>query len=234
MNRLEILKTIKKAKNSTFKNHIFGTTNKKLMSQGIISFDLPPVTTCPFKSSWYTKDEKGYNCFAVGIYNRYPNVKRKWDKNEIISKSESFVSIANESLKALPNTKFVRIHASGDYYSKDYLKKWVKIAKMNPNVIFYSYTKSAVLFKGLKLPTNFLVCQSLPLLKDIYFQSNLVHAQVFYTLESYNNAINYGGYIGAKDEDLEAVKAMVQNKNIALLDNKIKAQIKRNNKKQLV
>ncbi len=38
-----------------------------------------------------------------------------------------------------------RIHESGDYYSIDYLHKWVQIAEKfreNPNVVFMSYTKN--------------------------------------------------------------------------------------------
>ena len=225
MNKKDILKQIETAKNPKNKNLIFGTSNKKLSSQGIISFDMTAIQTCPFAN-----DCKEY-CYAEKIQKRYPNVAKKWAKNYEISQSYNFVNIANESLKALPNTKFVRVHSSGDFYNLEYAKKWVKIAKMNRNIVFYAYTKSQIFFKNLALPENFLIVQSLPMLKDVYFNPNLKVAQIFYSLEDYNNAIEYGNYIGAKDEDLEAVKAMILGKNIALLDHSVKAKINRESKK---
>jgi hypothetical protein len=37
--------------------------------------------------------------------------------------------------------RVVRIHESGEFYSKKYIKKWRKITKKNPDWIFYSFTK---------------------------------------------------------------------------------------------
>ncbi len=228
MNNKEILKAIEKSTLPKFKNEIFGTSNSKLMKQGIISFDLPAIKTCHFAN-----DCVNY-CYADKIQKRYKNARLKWLKNEQISLQSDFVDIANNSLKALPNTKFVRIHSSGDFYSRNYLAKWLQIAEDNKNTIFYAYTKAAIYFKSINLPPNFLVCQSLPLVKKSHYQSHLQHAQIFYSLESYNNAIEYGNYIGAKDEDLEAVKAMIQGKNIALLDHKLKNKLARQAKKELI
>lgn len=40
-----------------------------------------------------------------------------------------------------PKFKYVRVHASGEFYSQEYIDKWVKIAEKHPHVIFYAYTK---------------------------------------------------------------------------------------------
>ena len=37
--------------------------------------------------------------------------------------------------------KTVRIHATGDFFSRDYLNMWTEIVKANPAVVFWSYTK---------------------------------------------------------------------------------------------
>ena len=38
--------------------------------------------------------------------------------------------------------EYVRIHASGDFFSADYVKAWISIAMANPNTNFWTYTKS--------------------------------------------------------------------------------------------
>ena len=37
--------------------------------------------------------------------------------------------------------KKLRIHATGDFFSRDYLNMWIEIVKSNPETIFWSYTK---------------------------------------------------------------------------------------------
>ena len=36
----------------------------------------------------------------------------------------------------------IRIHVAGDFFSADYMQAWYNVALMNPNVLFYAYTKS--------------------------------------------------------------------------------------------
>ena len=48
--------------------------------------------------------------------------------------------------------EFVRVHDSGDYYSKEYLLKWFEIAKKMPDIKFYSYTNNVNMIKKLKYP----------------------------------------------------------------------------------
>ena len=50
---------------------------------------------------------------------------------------------------------YVRVHDSGDYYSKQYLQKWIEIAIHNPNVRFYSYTNCVEMLKEADLPDNY-------------------------------------------------------------------------------
>ena len=37
--------------------------------------------------------------------------------------------------------KAVRIHATGDFFSKEYLNAWIEIVAKNPEIVFWSYTK---------------------------------------------------------------------------------------------
>ena len=39
------------------------------------------------------------------------------------------------------NIKTIRIHATGDFFSREYLETWKEIVRKNPGVIFWTYTK---------------------------------------------------------------------------------------------
>jgi hypothetical protein len=58
------------------------------------------------------------------------------------------------------NTELIRIHESGDFYSIDYLRSWIRVAEMNPDLKFYCYSKSLVIFLDVKLPENFYMTAS--------------------------------------------------------------------------
>lgn len=57
----------------------------------------------------------------------------------------------------------VRIHASGEFFSFEYLMAWIEFARVNSHMIFYTYTKRyawlerAIIACGGHLPTNFIV-----------------------------------------------------------------------------
>lgn len=54
---------------------------------------------------------------------------------------------------------WIRIHDSGDFYSDEYLRAWLRICRARPNVNFYAYTKEVSMFRRLvepDPPPNFL------------------------------------------------------------------------------
>jgi hypothetical protein len=51
------------------------------------------------------------------------------------------VALINHSLPR-KGIKLVRIHASGDFFSQTYFDAWLEVAKLNPQLIFYAYTKT--------------------------------------------------------------------------------------------
>lgn len=65
-------------------------------------------------------------------------------------------------IASLPKwAKIVRIHVSGDFFSRAYFEAWRLVATERPDVTFYSYTKSvAYLPPRAELPANFRVIVS--------------------------------------------------------------------------
>jgi len=117
----------------------------------------------------------------------------------------------NEEIRKKKATH-IRIHDSGDFYSPQYLNKWVDIATQNNDVIFYAYTKSIKFFiDGLKLPKNMKVIFSEGSKTD-----NLIntakdrHARIFKSKE----LLEAAGYVNASDNDL---KAITSNKKVGLV-----------------
>lgn len=55
-------------------------------------------------------------------------------------KKSDLVKLIKDSLPK--KAKIIRLHASGDFFSQRYFDAWIEVAKDNPSVIFYAYTKS--------------------------------------------------------------------------------------------
>jgi len=84
------------------------------------------------------KECKG--CYAMKEQTRWKNVRdSRYTKYEF-SKTDVFVPVAVKELNKY-GKKFVRVHASGEFYSQEYVDKWTEIAKQCPDLIFYTYTK---------------------------------------------------------------------------------------------
>jgi hypothetical protein len=91
----------------------------------------------------------------------------------------------------------VRIHTSGDFYSKDYYSAWVDLAFRFPMVKFYAYTKMVSQARTRVLPFNFCLIFSEGGLQDGQIGSNDRHSRVFPSLA----ALTAAGYEDASEDD---------------------------------
>lgn len=183
------------------------TQNSKLKKTskitGIKTFDfaLPAIKTCPFSG-----DCKKF-CYAKKGAYIWPAAKNKHQWNFEQTKEKSFIT---DILKEIDSKKIkaVRIHSSGDFYNKTYVKKWLKIIESRPDVTFYAYTKSIRLFKDIKLPKNFTLIFSYGGLDDSLIKKTDRHAKVFEAGQMPKN------YAYANDNDHIA---LARNKRIGLI-----------------
>lgn len=114
----------------------------KLLSQGntktgkgVSLFNLPRKITCPCMSKVCEKV-----CYTQWYVKAYPSILDSYIKRLKATKSDGFVDAMNKELKN--GISIVRWHASGDFYSKEYIAKWIEIVTNNPKIIFYGYTRS--------------------------------------------------------------------------------------------
>jgi hypothetical protein len=87
------------------------------------------------------------DCYAIKEQVRFPSVLQARVDRHAASLAEDFsVRVIKElgALRVAP--KYFRIHASGDFYSQDYVNKWIKVIKAFPSITFYAYTKRAAHF----------------------------------------------------------------------------------------
>jgi hypothetical protein len=167
--------------------------------------------TCPFAASCLSL------CYAKkGMY-RFGNVERALSKRYEASKESDFVARIDTELIKTSNKKqvYVRIHDSGDFYSPAYFAKWLEIARLNPAVRFYAYTKSHSFIRGnFNLPENFDLIYSLGSKNDeLINQETERHSKIFQSMEEMIAA----GYTDASYLDLNATKWFTANHKIGLL-----------------
>jgi len=203
--------------------NLLGNGNSKLQKTAkefnvkIFNFSIPAGNdkasgkiTCPFAGSCLKL------CYAKkGMY-RFGNVERALSKRYQASKEENFVSRITDELSKVKKGKqiYVRIHDSGDFYSPAYFAKWLEIARINPSVRFYAYTKSHSFIRGIELPENVDLIFSLGSTKDeLINQETERHSKIFQSMEEMTAA----GYSDSSYLDLNATKWITENHKIGLL-----------------
>lgn len=104
-------------------------------------------------------------CYAEREQRRFPSVLQVRTERYLASLSPSFVTQISAELTAMKKPpKFVRIHASGEFYSQQYLDKWTQIAITFPTITFYAFTKmlSKLDFTTIMSLPNVVIINSLP------------------------------------------------------------------------
>jgi hypothetical protein len=158
--------------------------NKKL--KNTLIFDLPAGKSCPManecksyavmnennKLTVKDGDNNKFRCFAASQEAQYPNVykARKYNFDLIKKTLDNDYAIPLKSIKLIQdsikkhitkNIDKVRIHSSGDFFNGRYLSVWFAVARLNPQLRFYCYSKSLHLFgTNISIPDNFYLTAS--------------------------------------------------------------------------
>jgi len=118
--------------------------------------------------------------------------------------------------------KAIRIHDAGDFFSAEYLARWVRIALSRPHVLFYAYTKEISLLLDTELPDNFRIIFSYGGTEDhLINRDTHRHADVFPTEQE----LDANGYFNQEDNDILA--AIAPTTRIGIVMNNIPATFKK-------
>lgn len=135
----------------------FGVGNAKL-DKSIVIFSLPAGHTCPFAHQCRSSADRvtgkikdgqhtQFRCYAASGEALFKNVREsRWRNFEAIKEAGSILQIAALIEKSIPRregkTKLVRLHQSGDFFNQAYFDAWLLVARLNPDLTFYGYTKA--------------------------------------------------------------------------------------------
>ncbi|NME67224.1 GP88 family protein [Flammeovirga aprica] len=120
------------------------------------NFNLPAGHSCPGALDCLAKvnketgklQQKGkFRCFAASIESLRKNVRTSRNNNFLqlvkLSKDQMVEKITEDVIGDLRRReKLFRIHASGDFFNRNYFQAWIEIARQNQDILFYAYTKS--------------------------------------------------------------------------------------------
>jgi hypothetical protein len=118
---------------------------------GVFIFNLPAQSTCIGSTPMCRS-----KCYAMKAQRKYPATRDQRDHNMACALSNEFVDDVVELLNLNKFQTFVRIHESGDFYSQEYLDKWIQIARKCKTKRFLAFTKSTNLDFS-KLPENLVI-----------------------------------------------------------------------------
>jgi len=174
----------------------------KEIGKRVFNFGIPAYKSASGKLTCPMALECVKFCYAKKGAYIWSNVKPAFEKRYELTKTTEFEGAMISEINK-KKADFVRIHDSGDFYSKKYLDKWLYIAAVMPHVKFYAYTNMVEMFKNIKLPNNFDVIYS-----NSGKQKHLIdrtidrHTEIFKSKDELTAA----GYANASENDLNATK----------------------------
>ena len=118
--------------------------NKRYYTGIVYEWNLPTGTTCPFAleckvtvdrlTGKFDVKRGAYRCYAASP-ERFPGVREHRWKN--------FEYVKAGNMPILPSDcKAIMIHAEGDFFNQEYFDMWLEVARQNPSVEMWAYTKS--------------------------------------------------------------------------------------------
>lgn len=110
--------------------------NQKLGPELIWSFSLPAIESCPGASSVCM-----LKCYATNGHYRRGSVRTKYEANLRRTRTAEFADELAEEIRSR-YVRVMRIHGSGDFYSMEYIRDWIEVARRCPKTTFYFYTRS--------------------------------------------------------------------------------------------
>ena len=118
--------------------------NKTYYTGTVYEWNLPTGSTFPFALECKVTVDRAtgkfdiargqYKCYAASP-ERFPGVREHRWKN--------FDFVRYGGVPSIPKgCKSIRLHAAGDFFNQAYFDMWLEIAKNNPEVEMWAYTKS--------------------------------------------------------------------------------------------
>ena len=99
----------------------------KALELRVFNFGIPAYKSSSGKLTCPMADGCIKFCYAKKGAYIWSNVKPAFEKRYELSKTDNFITEMNEEIRK-KKPDYVRVHDSGDYYSRAYLHKWIQVA----------------------------------------------------------------------------------------------------------
>ena len=117
------------------------------MGEEVYHFSLPPIITCT-PTSWCLKGNNGKpSCYATRNQYTFASVRAALHDRLLLSKKPDFVGRMIQEIHR-KKVVYFRLHASGDFYSPEYVQKITEVVEQCPGTMFRTTTRRRD-FKGL-------------------------------------------------------------------------------------
>ena len=185
----------------------------KSLGLRVFNFGIPAYKSASGKLTCPFADACVKFCYAKKGAYIWSNVQPAFEKRYQLSKTNDFVNIMNQEI-AKKRPDYVRVHDSGDYYSRTYLDKWLAVAIHNPQVRFYSYTNCIDMLKNANLPDNYdIIFSDSGKQKHLIDETKDRHTKIFHS----HNELVSAGYTDASSVDLMATKWFNKTNKVGLI-----------------
>jgi len=170
--------------------------NAKL-DKGTHTFSLPAGWTCPGAKDCLSKahpatgtitdgEHTKFRCYAASAEALLRQVREaRWHNFMVLRNAKTTTKMAKVISSSISKkAKKIRVHVSGDFFNAAYFKAWMLVARWNPHILFYAYTKRAdfmVKYSEI-IPDNFIMTASLGGRFDHYvFKHNLKYVKIVFS-----------------------------------------------------
>lgn len=193
-----------------------------LAKNQVASFDLPAGYTCPAaracrsyanRKTGKITDGKGaeFRCYAASSEAVFKSARdNRWHNFEALRVAGA--DMVSLILRSIPDTvKVLRIHSSGDFFTRAYFDAWVAVARALPDVKFFGYTKILPYVKADK-PDNFTLVYSFGGTMDAL----VTDEPVAYVVNTVDDGIARGLPVSCQDNPVDDYDYVTAGKSFAL------------------
>lgn len=191
----------------------------------VYSLDLVAGHSCPFAKACLSKVVNGkivdgkhteFRCYAASMEAIFKATFAAHKHNFDTLRELSYDDMVKMIGLSMPkNLGVCRIHSSGEFFSEKYFQAWLTVARQNPDILFYAYTKSLKwwLSNEKYIPQNMVLTASYGgTLDNLISENNMRFAKV---VESTDEAKTLG--LPVDDNDSHAANPSSRSQSFALV-----------------
>jgi len=146
-----------------------------------------------------------FRCFSAIQESQYTSVynQRKHNFDSILAIRNDVEKLTSLIMDSLPkNADYIRVHVGGDFVTSEYMLAWFNVARINPNIKFYAYTKAIKWMRDNEdmRPKNFRMIASYGSKEDHLITKDTISANVVFHPSETKLPIDHNEYYAINDK----------------------------------